>query len=62
MLSIMRHKNEASSTDANRTSPNAPELRRSAKARRGTHDGGILYRCAFFVVKKPPKKMGEKYS
>tara|TARA_B100001540_G_scaffold273238_1_gene258001 strand:- start:22 stop:252 length:231 start_codon:yes stop_codon:yes gene_type:complete len=62
MLSMMRHPHEASSTDAD-TSPNAPELRRSAKARRGTHDGGILYRYAFFVVKKSrQKKMGKKYS
>ena len=62
MLSMRHH--EASSTDAD-TSPNAPELRRSAKARRGTHDGGrllcILYRYAFFVVKKSrQKKMGKK--
>jgi len=64
MLSMRHPRDEAlSSTDAD-TSPNAaPELRRSAKARRGTHDGGILYRYAFFVVKKSrQKKMGKKYS
>ena len=60
MLSMMRHPHEASSTDAD-TSPNAPELRRSAKARRGTHDGGRRLLCSGYALSmEAAKKNGEK--
>tara|TARA_B100000073_G_scaffold95256_1_gene75695 strand:- start:525 stop:779 length:255 start_codon:yes stop_codon:yes gene_type:complete len=63
MLSMMRHPRDeaSSSTDAD-TSPNAaPELRRSAKARRGTHDGGRRLLCSGYALSmEAAKKNGEK--